>query len=235
MNTANDLLELQQIDLDILRNRKLLDNLPEASNLQLIRNQQKELARKTTKITGLLKDQYIESDENDQKKSALTTKAQEINNANATLSDYRLIQSNNAELDRIAKRVEKIDFLQKSVDAEILRLEELRDKSNQIKESLDAREAVLLNELKERVESLKTEVANLAARREALVEQLPPDLYEQYRISCKQHAHIGVGKLEGRSCSGCGVELQQSQLDILRRGEDISRCPVCKRLLVVRK
>ena len=74
MNTANDLLELQQIDLDILRNRKLLDNLPEASNLQLIRNQQKELARKTTKITGLLKDQYIESDENDQKKCYLRKK-----------------------------------------------------------------------------------------------------------------------------------------------------------------
>ena len=59
MQIARDLLELQQVDLGILRDRKAIDAIPQAAQIQEVRSKQKELARRTTKIVGLLNDQRI--------------------------------------------------------------------------------------------------------------------------------------------------------------------------------
>lgn len=234
MQIARDLLELQQVDLGILRDRKAIDAIPQAAQIQEVRSKQKELARRTTKIVGLLKDQQIEEEDNDGRRATLTRHVEEVKLDSSQTSDFRRVQNNNAELDRLAKRLEKVDFNQKKVRAEIERLEGVLDQAHQIKARLDAREAQLLEEFKNAASELREDLRGLVDRRAALVESIPPEMLERYTASCKAHGHIGVSELEGRACSGCGVELQQSQIEQLRHGPDVTTCPVCGRMLVVR-
>lgn len=234
MQTARDLLELQQVDLGIMRDRKAIEAIPEMAQIQEVRAKQKDLAKRTTKIVGMLKDQQIEEIDNDGRRATLTRHVEEVKLDNAQSSDFRRIQNNNAELDRLAKRLEKVDFNQKKVRAEIERLEGLYAQAQEIKAHLDAREAALLESFKETAGALREDLQTLVNRREALRERIPEDLLARYEVSCKKHGLVGVAELRAGSCTGCGVELQVSQIDRLRNGADIDTCPVCGRLLVVR-
>ena len=234
MQIARDLLELQQVDLGILRDRKAIEAIPEMAQIQEVRGKQKELARRTTKIKGMLKDQQIESEDNEGRRGTLTRHVEEVNLDNAQTSDFRRVQANNAELDRLAKRLEKVEFNQNKVLAEIERLEGVLAQAEEIKARLDAREAELLESFKNTAGDLKEDLQNLMNRREALLERIPADLLARYQTSCKKHGLVGVSELKGRTCTGCGVEMQTSQTEDLRRGPDISTCPVCGRILVVR-
>lgn len=235
MQTARDLLELQQVDLGILRDRKAIEAIPEMAQIQEVRAKQKDLARRTTKIVGALKDQQIEAEDNDGRRATLTRHVEEVKLANAQSSDFRQIQNNNMELDRLAKRLEKVDFNQKKVYDEIERLEGLLAQAREIKGRLDARESQLLEGFRETAGALKEDLQALVNRRETLLERIPEDVLATYKESCRKHGQLGVAELKGGSCTGCCVELQTSQLDKLRQGPDIARCPVCGRLLVVRE
>ncbi len=234
MQIAHDLLELQQVDLGILRDRKALEAIPETAQIQEVRAKQRELARRTTKIVGLLKDQQIEAEDNDGRRATLTRHVEEVNLDNSQTSDFRRVQNNNAELDRLAKRLEKVDFNQKKVKAEIERLQGVLDQARQIKERLDAREAELVGKFKETATGLREDLRALVARREELEKSLPQEWLERYRASCKAHGRVGVSELRSSGCTGCGVEMQQSQIEALRTGPDVATCPVCGRILVVR-
>ena len=96
MQTARDLLELQQVDLDILRDRKAIEAIPEMAQIQEVRAKQKELARRTTKILGMLKDQQIEAEDNEGRRATLTRHVEEVKFDNSQSSDFRHIQNNNA-------------------------------------------------------------------------------------------------------------------------------------------
>ena len=234
MQTARDLLELQQVDLDILRDRKAIEAIPEMAQIQEVRAKQKELARRTTKILGMLKDQQIEAEDNEGRRATLTRHVEEVKFDNSQSSDFRHIQNNNAELDRLAKRLEKVEFNQRKVHEEIKRLEDLMAQAQAIKARLDAREAELTETFKETAEGLREDLRSLVNRREALRERIGEELLARYDASCKQHAQIGVAELSAGSCSVCRVELHPAQIDQLRQGPDIALCPMCGRMLVVR-
>lgn len=233
MPVTNDLLELQQVDLEILRARKALDAIPQTEQIREVRARLKELARRTTKIVGMVKDARIEVEDNDGRRATLSARVEEVNLANATCDDFRRVQDNNAELDRLAKRLEKVDFNQKKAKAELARIEGVFAQALDLKEKLEARERELLEQFKLNASNLKEELARLVARREALEESLPQDVLADYRQSCARHNHVGACRLEGSTCTGCGVELQQSQLEAIRKESGLSRCPVCGRMIVV--
>lgn len=234
MQTARDLLELQQVDLEIHRDRKAIESIPEMTLIQEIRAKQKELARRTTKILGMLKDRRIEAEDNEGRRATLTRHVEEVKLDNSQSTDFRRIQNNNAELDRLAKRLEKVEFNQKKVLEEITRLEELMSQAQAIKDKLDARESELTATFKETAEGLRESLRELVARREALRERIEADLLASYDESCQKHGSIGVAELTGGACSVCRVELRPIQIDTLRQGPDIATCPMCGRMLVVR-
>lgn len=234
MQTARDLLELQQVDLGILRDRKAIEAIPQMAQIQEVRAKQKELAKRTTKVMGMLKDQQIEAEDNEGRRATLTRHVEEVNLDNAQSTDFRRVQANNAELDRLAKRLEKVEFNQKKVLAEIERLQGVLETANQVKAALDAQEAELLESFKQTAGDLKEDLQNLVDRRSVLTERIPQDVLDKYVTSCKKHGHVGVSELQDRTCTGCGTEMQTSQTEALRKGPDISTCPVCGRMIVVR-
>ena len=234
MEEARALLELQQVDLSIIRDRRALEDLPETKQIQDVRGKLKELARRTTKLVGQLKDQQIELDDNAEKRVEVCARVAEVTRDNDTTTDFRRVKNNNAELDRLAKRLEKIDYTSTGLVEEKARLEALLEQAGQVKARLEAREAELVESLKEHASSIRDHLRELVATRESLVASVSEGMLERYARSCKAHGMLGVAQLEEGMCGACRVQLQPSQLDALRGGPDISTCPVCGRMLVVR-
>lgn len=234
MPVTTDLLELQQVDLQIMRDRKAIDEIPQAAQIKEVRSRLKDLAKRTTKIVGLLKDAKTEVEDNDGRRRTLSARVEEATREGESTDDYRRAQDYKAELDRLAKRLEKVDFNQKKAKAELERLEGLYRQACQIKAKLDETEAGLVEEFKQAAGELKGELERLVARRETLEQSIPADTLKQYRQSCAAHNHVGICKLEGNSCTGCRVELQQAQYEALMQGDGLSTCPVCGRMMVVR-
>jgi predicted nucleic acid-binding Zn-ribbon protein len=233
MEFARELLELQDIDISLHRNEAALKQIPEASQILDVRSRLKELERRSTRIVGLLKDQQMDLDDGHRQHEELIQRCNDIRRSNES-ADYRRVKNNNAELDRIAKRLEKLEFNEAKANAEIERLHGLQEKSASVKQALEQRELELLRTFKAKAQSLRDESVQLKQRREELVSVLPESLLKAYEKSCSLHGGIGVSHIEDGACSGCGVELQTSQIDDLRLGNDISTCPVCGRILVVR-
>lgn len=234
MEEARALVELQQVDMQIIRARHAAEAIPEAAQIQQVRSKLKDLARRTTKITGLLKDQQLEVEDNAGRRRTLTDRVDAMNLENATSTDFRRVRDNNAELERIAKRLEKVDFNQSKAQAEAERLEGLLSQAEQLKGQLEAREAELLEAYRASAQSIKEDLTRLMGERASLTSSISPELLARYQASSKAHGQVGVCQLEGGSCTGCRVQLQPSQIDALRLGPDISACPVCGRMMVVR-
>ena len=234
MEEARALIELQNVDMQVIRARNALEQIPETAQIQQVRAKLKELARRMTKIVGALKDAQIEVEDNAGRRQTLTGYVDAINEENASSTDFRRIQDNNAELERLAKRLEKVDFNQNKAKAEADRLSGVLDQATAMKAQLEARERELLEAFRTRAQDIKDELTRLIGERESLVSSLSAELLARYQASCKAHGQVGVAELDGGACTGCRVQLQPSQVDVLRQGPDVSVCPVCGRLLVVR-
>ena len=212
MPVTTDLLELQQVDLQIMRDRKAIDEIPQAEQIKEVRGRLKELSKKTTKIVGLLKDARIEVEDNDGRRRTLSARVEEVKRDSEASDDFRLTRSYKAELER---------------------LEGLYRQAASIKTQLEAKEAELVEAFKKSAGALREDLTRLVARRETLQQAIPADLLERYRVSCAQHNLVGICKLEDHMCTGCRVELQQSQYEQLIKGDSLAVCPVCGRMMVV--
>lgn len=234
MDTTTALLQLQELDLELHRSILALKQIPEAGQINEVRSRLKELARRSTRITGLLKDKQMERAEAQERRSTLAARIEELRQSNGQV-DFRRASANNAEIDRIAKAVEKIDFTDQQFQSEIEELETLKAKAAQAKRALEQKEHQLLLAFRDKALDLRTSCERLQAKRDGLIHDLDPVLLERYKKSCAAHAGVGVSRLDHSSCTGCGVELQPAQVDDLRSGDDLGSCPMCGRLMVVRE
>ena len=115
MSAGATLLKLQQIDLELARNKSELSNMPELKELASKRKTYVKLKAEMTKLYAQRKDLDIEIDD-------LNTTEIQTNNAieaakkrHVDGSDYREVQDLENELATLAKRLDKIEHTRKDV------------------------------------------------------------------------------------------------------------------------
>ena len=115
MSAGATLLKLQQIDLELARNKSELSNMPELKELASKRKTYVKLKSEMTKLYAQRKDLDIEIDD-------LNTTEIQTNNAieaakkrHVDGSDYREVQDLENELATLAKRLDKIEHTRKDV------------------------------------------------------------------------------------------------------------------------
>ena len=115
MSAGATLLKLQQIDLELARNKSELANMPELKELASKRKTYVKLKSEMTKLYAQRKDLDIELDD-------LNTTEIQTNNAieaakkrHVDGSDYREVQDLENELSTLAKRLDKIEHTRKDV------------------------------------------------------------------------------------------------------------------------
>jgi uncharacterized protein len=83
-----------------------------------------------------------------------------------------------------------------------------------------------------RIETLDERVAGLAQRRAALAADVEASLLRQYEQVRRARRGLGVVPVtDGGTCGGCNVRLPIFVVQKVKKGQGITRCPSCGRLL----
>jgi predicted nucleic acid-binding Zn-ribbon protein len=138
------------------------------------------------------------------------------------------------EIDAIGERRNALD------DVELEHLEEDSALADQLAE-LDAARPQLESALEEASAALAAaeagidaEVAELRARREGLAAVLDDRVRADYESRRGHFGGVAVARLNGKTCSGCHLDLSTSDVEQVRRTppDKVADCPQCGRMLV---
>ena len=217
MSAGATLLKLQQIDLELARNKSELANMPELKELASKRKTYVKLKSEMTKLYAQRKDLDIELDD-------LNTTEIQTNNAieaakkrHVDGSDYREVQDLENELATLAKRLDKIEHTRKDV---VVAHKEALDR--------EARAQAIIAKFEEGVKA-----DTKAARTKAA------DLQAQIDAATKERTALAatlpaVETIQGNIPTVCHTALQASSMsDLNHDGSEITHCPYCHRLLVL--
>jgi uncharacterized protein len=129
------------------------------------------------------------------------------------------------------------------------RAQELEEDTLPLMEELEAREdavtslesrsdelapelAALASEEEARLAEIEERAASLRARRESLAATIDPALLKQYEGVRRARRGLGlVTVLSGQRCGGCNVRLPIIVMQKVRKGDAVTRCPSCGRIL----
>lgn len=125
-------------------------------------------------------------------------------------------------------------------DAELEVMQELEDSQRELDAleaqlaDLDGQIAAVETRRDEAAAEIDKQLADTAAERETTASDLPEDLMKLYTRLREQKGGVGAAALRARSCGGCSLQLNSSELAEIARTppEEVLRCEECNRILV---
>ncbi len=234
MNQAASLLELQRLDLEILRARKRLEELPERQAILDVRHKLRDvsaLRHKAELLVGKLNsDLKAHQDEIE----SLTAKIDSEQAKVMTTADHRQVAALTREMDGLRRRRDKLEM-------ESLGLMDRVEKATAQTATIDAALEQLTrrrpppSSSSSRSEArCRHEIAGFEAERSALAAALDAATLADYEAARESKGGVGVGRLDGDTCSACRMSLPAERISELLAGPDVAVCPHCHRLIVVR-
>lgn len=234
MTEPEALLQLQEIDLDLMRLRTQLESLPQKARIDTIKTASKKVSSEITKIVGQRKDVEMDISDHDadrKKIEGLVGEVQEKAGDGGT--DYRAIRDLEGQLSALAKRLEKIEFETTGLMETLERLEKAERNARGISAKLADELSRQTTSYQESILDIRKEVERLGKERELTLKELSPALVARYDVARKRFNGLAVETLNGNKPSACRVSLQPSQYSDLKHAGPISECPYCHRLLIV--
>ena len=234
MTEAASLLELQRLDLEILRGKKRLEELPEKQAILDLRHKLRDVAvlrHKAEVLVGKLKaDLKAHQDEI----ASLTEKLDAEQAKVMQTTDHRAVASLTREMDGLRRRRDKLEMESLGLMDRIEKASAQAEKIDAAMAQLTENEAAAIAQYKSVGGALQNEIAGYETERGAAAKSLSAELLAKYEAARESKGGVGVGRLDGDSCSACRMSLPAERLGELAAGPDVGVCPHCHRLIVVR-
>lgn len=233
MADATMLLRLQQVNLDLMRTRKQVEELPQKEQITKIRKATKRVSSELSRIMGVRKDLELAISDNEDDHLHVSELVDEAQKRAEGQQDYRAIRDLEGQLTAYAKRLEKLEFDRAHLEEQLASVQAKEQEYNAWLAKAKAEEDALLAAYKEDVESAGNRMNELLAEREELAGAMPQELLDRYVRASKRFQGLAVETLNGNKPSICRVALQPSQYAQLKSADGICECPYCHRILVV--
>jgi uncharacterized protein len=230
MPQAEALYYLQQIDLQILRNGKRLDEIVVALGDDRVVTQAREQVEAAQKMLSPLKtrmrDLELEIQSNTQKATA--TEDRLYSGSVKNPKELQDLQQEAAALKRWNDELED-RLLEKMLEVETAQaeLDESEAALAQVTADWEREHADLLAEQA----ALEDEVRSLQVQREKALKNVTAESLKVYDTMRPKKANQPISPLRGRSCGVCGIEQTMAIESEVRRGEGFVPCTNCGRLL----
>lgn len=234
MREPESLLELQRVDVDILRLERKLDELPEKKAILASRAKQREISALKDKAGMLVRKLEAEVKSRTDEMTMLTDKIDSEQAKLMATADHRAVQAISREMDGLKRRRDKLEM-------ETLQFVERVEKASAQVATIEAhlaklaeQEVALTERFKQVGGQIQAELTRLKAQRERLVADITSETLARYETVRTSRGGIGVGRLDGQTCTACRMALPAERVQELLGGPDIALCPQCRRLIVVR-
>jgi predicted nucleic acid-binding Zn-ribbon protein len=230
------LLDVQELDSrqDQLRHR--LATLPQLAELEKLAGQRDEVENRARDARILVDDLTREQKRADADVEQVRTRR----TRDQDRMDQGLV-SNPKDLERMQSELVSLDRrISELEDTELEVMEKLEDAQRDLDEqtaqaaTLDRQIADATAARDDAAAEVEKQLAETAAERKQKVEGLPEELMALYHRLREHKGGVGAAMLRARSCSGCSLQLNSSELaDIAKTPSDeVLRCEECNRILV---
>lgn len=233
MDELSALTRLQEIDLELLRSAKAVEELPQKDRISRLRRAIKQANSELARAHGRRKDLEMDLEENEHAQLEASEAVDEAQKA-AEESDqgYRAIKDLEAKLTMLAKRLEKLAFDQVKIKEDLdAAIEDEKTKQSWIERAAAEEESQLMS-YKRELSGYKGRIEELRREREELVGEIDETTLSRYEAAYKRFKGLAVEALDGNKPSVCRVALQPGQMAQLKQGS-VQECPYCHRLLVI--
>ena len=228
------LIQLQQLDLELMRQRKELDELPQRAVILEARQKKAAIAEKRAKVAGLKRDVSRKVTRINDEDSSLAKKQQGTEAAIAAAKgEYRNVEARTKELASITRRREDIASDLDKVLEELAKIEDLEAQIALALEDVDAREQAAVASFKEQGGALKLAIMKQEAERERMVAGLGKQVVSAYQKAAARSGGVAIGRLDGARCGVCRTGIEGGRLIELKAQAPLGTCPNCKRLLII--
>ena len=230
------LLDVQELDArqDHLRHR--LATLPQHAEL-------KDLTQRRSAVEARARDERIVVDDLTREQKRADADVEQVK-ARRKRDQDRMDQgviTNPKDLERMQGELVSLERrISELEDAELEVMEKLEDAQRELDElnrqlgEFDELIAAVTKTRDEVAAEIREQLADAEAERTQRAEGLPEDLMALYSRLREQKGGVGAAALRARSCGGCSLQLNSSELaDIAKTPSDeVLRCEECNRILV---
>jgi len=235
MTEGASLLELQEVDLQLKRSTKQLDEMPEKKAIITARHKLKDVEALRAKAAEFVRRVEQEVSRLEDEGATLTTKitSEQKRVMSGDITNAKELQHITREVDSLKRRREKTEM---ELLAAMERVEKAKSQETKVQsaiEKLQASEGRLVDEFKDKGGGLQTQIDQLTRVRERLCAQLPSELLEKYESLRSAKGGVGAGRLDVATCTACRIELPAQRVSELSAQGGITECPACRRLLVI--
>ena len=234
MTQSGDLLRLQELDLEIIRAQKRLEELPEKAAILAARSKLREIDDMASKASLLVRKLEAEVKARQDETATLVERIAGEQTKIMETTDHRQVQALTREMDGLRRRVDKLEMETMQFLERIDKAAEQSATIASARDTLAAKEAALVDRFKAVGGALQSQIVEMEARRAKSCGTLDGDLVARYESIRAGRGGIGVGRLDGETCTACHMTLPAERIRDLQSSEGIGLCPQCRRLLVVK-
>ena len=232
MGVGSSLLELQEIDLTLMRDKEQLQNLPEIAELARRRKLYLKLKGDATKLYAQRKDVEIDLQDLDVREQKLHEGVEQARRE-VDMDDYRQVQQLEITLSDFAKKLDRVEFERKEAHGKLDSIQSddatLAENIKKVENSIVA----MTKQARTHAADIQEAIDKNERKRSMLFDSLDISVAKAYEKASKQFGHLAVEKLEGNVPSICRMSLQSSSMSDLRHADEVTECPYCHRLMVI--
>lgn len=228
------LVQVQDIDLELRRIAKQLEDLPQRAAILEARKKRAAIQTKQEQVSALQKEAAQKLSRAADEDARLAEKQRAVQEAiDAAGGDYRNLESRTKELNGFAKRRAALEVELDTLGAEAAKIDGV---AKQIETALAAIERVereAIASFQQEGGALKSEEARLSTERARIAEQLSPELLALYKKTAARAGGVAVALFSQAKCGACRMPMEAGHLSEIKKNAPLATCPHCKRLLII--
>ena len=227
-----NLLRMQQIDLDLMKAKKKLEELPQRATILAARQKKRTIEQKRDQLAEMRA--QAEASKLEAEDAELAEKQRRVQEAiDGSRGDYRNVEAHSKELGGFAKRRNTLEGELTKLGEELAKIEGVQGQVSRALAELEKQEASAIASFQREGSALQSDIARMSADREGMSADLSADLREAYHRTAARTGGVAVGLLTEGRCGVCRTVIDGGRLIDLKAEAPLGTCPHCKRLLVV--
>ena len=228
------MLELQGVDIEIMKTKRLREELPQRNRMAAVKRKKSEFESKREQVDALLQKAEGELEDVEAEDASLSDKQKRAQDLiDAAGSDFRSVESHSKEMGGFAKRREALAQKSDELSTHISNARGVLERIDGGLEVLEKEAAAIRASFAEDDGKLADELAGLEERRNQIVDQMDKGAYAVYSKTAARTGGVAIGRLNENTCGVCRSVIEGGRLIELHASAPLGVCPSCKRLLVV--
>jgi len=231
MNQRTFLYQLQVIDTDI---DKLHQRLNDIQKILEFNEDVLAVKHKIEQLESNLRNQNHSLKKISDEAQTIQTKisSSEKSLYDGSIKNPKELQSVNAEIDSLKKRLSTLDEEQFEFLILIETLEEKLEEQKKKLDDLEQNKSQQKTQFQSEMEEIQKEINRLNVEKKPILSQIDEEFLRIYTNLRKTKNKIAVSQIVDDACSMCGNSLPPMEVQRARGPIDNIFCPVCKRFLV---